>query len=57
MLTEDEEKTLAEYIESTVKQSVTSIDGTFTLIGKSLYFSDRHTLWLYIPEKLVLEML
>jgi len=55
--TEDGEKTLAEYAESTAKRSVTSTDGTFTLIGKSLYFSDRHTLRLCIPEKLILETL
>ena len=40
----DEKKTLIEYAKSTVKQSVMSMDGTFTLIGKSLYFSNCHTL-------------
>ena len=55
--TEEEKKTLAEYAESTAKQSVTSTDGTFILIGKSLYFSDHHTLRLCIPEKLISETL
>ena len=50
-------KTLTEYVESTAKRSVTSTDGTFTLIEKSLYFSDRHTLRLCIPEKLISETL
>jgi len=56
---EKDNKTLTKYTESTAKQSVTSMDGTFMLIGKSLYFSDHQssTLRLCIPEKLVSETL
>jgi len=38
---EKDNKTLIEYIESTAKQSVTSLDDTFTLIEKLIYFFDR----------------